>query len=202
MLSLSDVALLEKNKISSDGVWLILLEVILSETDNIRLVANNEDIVWNGNTYIAFPFDIGKVSENAKGESTNLEIRICNVDNQVLGHVAAVKGGAGSEVVLRVVHSKHLDLTTPELEERFIVEDTRYNEQNVTFVLGTEFSLKRTFPRLTYQKDSCPFKYKSIECGATSSQTACDGTLKQCRERNNSIRFGGEPGLLAGGSRV
>lgn len=53
MLTLSQAAILEKNKITSANVWLILLEISISATTAgqlptvLRLVRNTENIVWN-----------------------------------------------------------------------------------------------------------------------------------------------------------
>ena len=68
MLNLSTVAALEKNKLHSDGVWFVLLDIVVPElSQTIRIVRNTEDVVWNGNTYIDFPFELGNLTDDAKG---------------------------------------------------------------------------------------------------------------------------------------
>ena len=45
MLNLSVAGMIEKSRISSDGIWLLLVEVALPDSEEpLRLVRNNEDI--------------------------------------------------------------------------------------------------------------------------------------------------------------
>src|SRR5690554_914294 len=81
MRDLSAIAKLEKNKISSTGAWLILLEIQFQGT-TIRVVNNNEDIEWpegSGTTWVAFPFELGDIGENSKGELPSLQVKVSNV---------------------------------------------------------------------------------------------------------------------------
>lgn len=65
MLSLSAIAKSEKNKMSTDGVFVLLLElrIPMDDVDPIYVCRNTEDITWNGKTWQAFPFEIGKVQK-------------------------------------------------------------------------------------------------------------------------------------------
>ncbi len=199
MLSLSAVATLEKNKLHSDGAWIILLDIAIPNMETIYICRNTEDITWNGTKYIAFPFSLGDVSEDNKGTLPSVELKVSNVTRQLQYYLEQGSGGVGSLVTLRVVNSKYLDLTTAEVEEMFSVTSTTVSAQWVTFKLGINYPSGARRPLRRFLKNFCPFKYKGIECGATSALTSCRKTLTECRERNNSTRFGGEPGIPSGG---
>jgi hypothetical protein len=47
---------LEKNRLSSGGAWIILLDININDTYYVKVCNNNEDITYNGNAYYAFPF--------------------------------------------------------------------------------------------------------------------------------------------------
>lgn len=60
-ISLSSVAIQEKNKLATDSVFLVCLRIIIPGVDEIiRLVSNSEDITWQHpdddqpETWIAF----------------------------------------------------------------------------------------------------------------------------------------------------
>ena len=194
MITISSVAKREKNKLYTDSAFIILIDILLGD-ETARICYNTEDITWNGNLYKAFPFDLGDITENTDGSDPNVQLRVDNV-SQALQYVVEENAGAnGTEVVIRVVNTKALDNTEAALEEHFVVTKTNVDKQYITFTLGTEYSSRTRRPKERYMKNNCPFQYKSVRCGATSSQTSCNHTLADCRLRNNSERFGGFQGV-------
>lgn len=200
MRSLSAAAILEKNKLAGDGAWLILLEIQLPGT-TLRMVRNNVGITWGGESWAAFPFELDDASED-KQESPQIQIKVGNVSRVVQGYVeAAPNGGTGATVILRVVLSNHLDQAA-EIEETFEVVGIQCDAQWVSITLGVSGGGER-FPADRNMKDFCRFVvssgYCGIECGVSAATKAsyptCNGTLAHCRERGNSVRFGGEPAL-------
>lgn len=200
MLNLSTVAALEKNKLHSDGVWFVLLDIVVPElSQTIRIVRNTEDVVWNGNTYIAFPFELGNLTDDAKGSIPSLELKVSNVTKAIQYYLEQANGGTNGTVILRVVLNKNIESDIPELEEWFTVTNTKADAQWVTFTLGVKYPAGARRPLRRYIKNFCPYKYKGLECGATATQADCPKTLTGCRERNNAPRFGGDPSIPQGG---
>lgn len=203
MLSLSAAAILEKNKLASDGAWLILLEVQVPDGTVLRFARNTEDVSWNGETWVAFPFELSVMGEEAKGEIPKVSIQVSNVTRAVQPYLESSGGGVGSTAIIRVVHSGHLDMTTPELEELYSVTGVKVDAQWVTFTLGIEYPTTSRRPSRRNLKNFCPFRYGSVECGvsaaALAAYPACGKTLADCRERDNSTRYGGEPSIPQGG---
>ncbi|WP_094605329.1 hypothetical protein SPSIL_002700 [Sporomusa silvacetica DSM 10669] len=202
MLNLSVAGVLEKSQFASDGVWLLLVEVALPDSaEPLRLVRNNEDIVWNGDTWTAFNFKLGEITEDNKGKPQAIPLQVSNITQIVQGYVEENNGLTGTTVTLRVVHSQHLDNTLPEVEEIFTVQSTTCDSKWVTFFLGSDISTQLRFPFRRVLKNFCAWRdqYKGIECGYAGSLPACDGTLQSCRNRGNSVRYGGEPSIPEGG---
>jgi lambda family phage minor tail protein L len=202
MLSLSLASKLEKNKVSSTGVWLILLEVKIPQAAGdviIRVAYNTEDVVWQGNTYVAFPFELGEITEDGK-ELPALDLKISNVTGIMSRYVEETNGAAGATVILRVVHSEHLDDLVPAVEEMFNVQTVNVDSNYATFRLGAETATTLRRPAGIYQKSHCPFKFRDIRCGYPENGEAisCDKTLARCRDLGNSARFGAEHGLVGG----
>ena len=200
MLKLNPAAIIEKNRLSSDGVWLILLELnIAGLTEPIRVVRNNEDIFWNGVPWVAFPFELGEMNEDSKGELPNLTLKISNITGALQQYIEMSNGGVDSSAIIRVVHSKHLDLDIPEIEETFAVESLTVDVNWITVNLGPDFTTQLRVPADRYMKDFCPFKFKGCECGYNGLDESCDKTIDDCRKnKKNSVRFGGEPALPGG----
>lgn len=200
--SLSAVAALEKNKIATTNAFLILIEVQF-EGVTIRVVNNNQDIEWpagSGQIWTAFPFRLGDITEDSRGEFPSWQLKISNVTKTMERYLEQYKGGTDVKVILRVVMSEHLDLAEPVMYETFSVENTSSDALWSMFNLGPAFSTKRRFPPETYRKNFCQFKFKGIRCGYNGSAAECNKTLKRCRELGNSVRFGGEPGISGEGA--
>jgi len=202
MLPLSSAAIIEKNKVAGDSVWVILLEITIPGASAIRICSNNENIVWNGETWVPFPFELDEMSENNGGEVPSLNVRVSNVTQELQYYLEETDGAVGFPVTIRVVNSKHLDLTSPELQLDFVCNDASYDARWITFKLGGDQKTNRRVPERRYLKNFCPFAYGGIECGIPAATKAayptCVKTLAQCRERGNSQRYGGEPALPLG----
>lgn len=202
MLNLSVAGMIEKSQLASDGVWLLLVEVAVPDSgEPLRLVRNSEDIAWNGYTWTAFNFKLGEITEDNKGKPQSIPLQISNVTQIVQAYAEENNGLTGTTVTLRVVHSQHLDNTLPEVEEFFTVQSTTCDRNWVTFYLGSDISIQLRFPFRRVLKNFCAWRdqYKGVECGYAGPLPPCDGTLQSCRDRGNSVRYGGEPSIPEGG---
>lgn len=194
MISLSAIAKSEKNKLSTDSVFLILLDISLAD-DTIRICYNTEDIIWNGNLYQAFPFNIGNVSETTDGSDPNISLDIDNTTRALQSIIEEANGANGYPVTLRIVNSKNLNSNKAELEEYFVIQKTDIDESYIRFTLGCEYSSRTRRPLNRYMKNNCPFQYKGLRCGYNGSIANCNHSLADCRKHNNSSRFGGFVGI-------
>ena len=198
MISLSDAAKLEKNKLSSGGAWIILIELQFGST-TYRICKNNEDVVWNGETWVAFPFELDAKTDTSQGEIPSFVIRISNVNRIMQSYAEQGDGAIGKKVILRLVHSEHLDLTEPEIEETFTITKVDCDSAWVHITLSLLNPFLREFPRQKFTKNFCRFKFKGPRCGYTGSDTSCNHTLADCKAKGNEKRFGGFPSIPQGG---
>lgn len=203
----SVVNAIEKNKIASANAWFVLLEIqfvdattgLVAET--VYVANNNENVTYDSNTYVTYPFDI-KMKHEAGGVP---EISLTAKDFQkiLLDKMNAYSGATGSTVIMRVVNSANLS-AEPELEEYFEIINSSANDYTVSFQLGAENVLARRFPNSSQMRDRCRWRYKSDECGYVGVEVSCDLTLQGdngCAFHNNSLNFGGYPGLRGTGLR-
>ena len=195
MLALSEASIIEKNKLSTDGVWLLALEAQIPE-NTLYLVNNTEDVTLGGQRYVAFPFSLEDITEDGK-ELPNVRLTVSSATGTIQRYVERNNGLGGMKVVLRVYHTSIPDAA--EVEEYFVVTGVTCDVEQVTFTLGTDFSFTRRFPPVRMMKDYCPFKFKGVECGYRGAAQQCNKTLKRCRELGNNIRFGGEATIPQGG---
>ena len=198
MLSISAISKAEKNKLSTDSCFLVLLEIRLS-SGTVYICYNNEDVTWQGQLYQAFPFTIGETSEDSDGSDPNVSLKVSNVAQGFQWYVENSGGGVGTEVILRVVNSKNL-AGAADLEETYTVLSCKVDEQWITFTLGTDYSAKTRRPLDRYMKNNCRFAYKGVRCGYNGNSANCNHTLTDCRSHGNSARYGGFPGIDQKGS--
>ena len=207
-MSLSSVAYLEKNKLSSTGIWFILLKVKTPGGTIIRVCLNTEDVIWpvtGGNTYIAFPFEIDEIGDTSKGEIPQITMRVSNVGRVMQQYMEAEEGLVNSEVTIRVVHSTHVTTTSlgtginnssPEVILQYDILDAHCDSMWATFILGAGSPYRMRFPRNRVISGFCRYIFKSARCGYAGSETNCDRSLSTCRDiMSNSARFGGAPGV-------
>lgn len=206
-LSLTASALLEKNKLSSDGAFIILLQITIPAGmyDNateqvIRVCRNLENIEWNGETWVAWPFELNEVSESAKGEVPRVQLKLSNISKVIQRHVENAGGGVGSSVSLFVVHSKHLDGPSMLPEMVFQTVSCVCTPTWVTFNLGSDNPYSKRFPLNRFIALHCRFQFKDKKCKYSGNQTSCDYSYSTCKTvMHNIANFGGFPSMMIGG---
>jgi phage-related protein len=212
MLTLSSVAIQEKNKLASDSVFCVALEITIPDVvEPIRVINNSEDIAWNGSTWTAFPFVIEEISDVSSGEVPRVDVRVSNVNRifesylQTYDTYCKVNGFEPIEVSIFVINTLVCaTVATPEVEHQFELKQPKTNSQWATFTLGASNPFARRFPQNRILKNHCRYKYKGSDhrCGSTHASANCTHTLTACRARLNSGRFGNAPGVGSGGFDV
>lgn len=201
MKNIPAALILEKNKLASPNPWLIMLDMTLPNGSVIRIVRNTEDVVYQGNTYSKFPFEIEPTTQSSKGEIPTVSLRVGNVTRILQAYLEDMNGLVGSTVKITVVNAAYLSENYAELEMTFDVKATGSDAYWVTFTLGSPNPLKNRFPLYRYIAAHCNWQFKSRECNYSGSSETCKRTLDYCRILNNSKRFGGYMGLQGGGVR-
>lgn len=192
----------EKNRIASKEAFIILceIEVVDSTTgdyvETLRLARNNEDILFQGNTYVAVMFDFDS-QETSEGVP-DLTVTIQDPTQSVMSRTEQHEGGVGWKVRFKLINTG--DMTAdPEIEEMVYVIAANAQDYIVQFSLGARNPLAQRFPRNMQWRDRCSWKFKDSEgCKYTGPETFCDYTLQGpdgCSVKGNSLRFRGLPGI-------
>ena len=199
METLSNTAKQEKNKLSTDSVFLIALDIRIPDvTEVIRIVNNNENIVWNGKTYQAFPFELKEFNEATSGEVSEFTLEVGNANNVIGTYIrqydAYVKnnGFQAITVSLHVLNTNNLSSALSEITHETTLTKPTVSYQNVTFLLGGINAYNKTIHRKMY-KNNCAWNFKGVKCGYIGTATTCNKTLARCKQLSNQKRFGGFP---------
>jgi phage-related protein len=198
-LTISDIVKVEKNKLTADSAFLFLLEVnIPSLTETIRVVQNNEDIIWNGETWQKFPFDVGEISDTSNLEVSTFAITVSNVYNQIGQYIRQydiwLKQNPYQpiEATLYIVNSKDLANTNPVVAYNLTLASPTIATK-IVFTFSSIDVYSGQIPKSRMMRNACRFKFKNSLCGYIGEENSCNGTLKRCIELGNSPRFGGSP---------
>lgn len=202
MINLSSAVIEQKNDLSSTESILILLELdIPSLSEKIKLVRNNEDVLWNGSNWQSFPFDLDEISEASAGEIPQLSIRIANasrvIEKYLTDYDQWLKLNFHKQIIATIylIATSDIANNSPIKSYEFEVSSFYTNAREAVFNLTQKNIYAMQFPnnRITRK---CRFKFGSVECGLNVLDgQSCNKTLSDCRRFNNSIRFGGFPSV-------
>lgn len=193
---------LEKNKLDDQDAWLILLDITMPNNDEYYLVRNNEDIVWNNYLYTAVAFDLDIIDEDGKGTIPQVVLKIPNQNRIFQGYLESYEGAVEAVVLIRIISNSNKMENYSELELTFSVQSSSATSEAITFTLGTPNPFRRRFPQSRFIANHCNWQFKSIECAYAGTDSTCKRTLDDCKSKNNSVRFGGYPGLDRIGVRL
>ncbi|WP_270455711.1 DUF1833 family protein [Allisonella histaminiformans] len=195
-MDISTASIIEKNKTCTDGVYLLLLEIQYKDEDPIRLAYNTEDIVFKGNTYYKYAFEISGVKRSSD-ELPDVTLSVSNITGTIQQILDKHNGVGGAKVTLMVINTNVPDELCD--EEHFVITGSTCTSTKVDIKLGAGFSLRKRVPATRILKDWCPFKFKGARCGYSGVVSTCDKTRNCCKKLGNSVRFGGEPTIPQGG---
>ena len=215
-MAISSALFAEINRLESTTPWVFFLQLTLTDGPPptvLYLCRNNEDLVWNGITYTAIPFELEEKTTAAQGELTSLVIKIDNVTQVLQAYLEALNGGVGSTVLLSIVNTGLLAESYADLQMQYEIMYTHADAYWVSFTLGAPSLLRNRFPLLRFLSNHCNWVGASVECGVVyNTQTTINGVLtyiqncprtrQACLLFNNTARFTGFEGLQPGGIRV
>jgi len=200
--ALSVGSVIDKNKITSDVAWVVLLEVDVVDpnsrtvVETLCIAKNNEAITFNGQVYQPGNFEFE--FQQRQNETPQVSIAAQDQTRYIHQRMEEMAGGVFSTVLVRVVNSNRLDRPA-EIEERFQITESSVKDYVVNFGLGTENPLTLQFPKHTQRQDRCAWRYKGYGCGYSGGMPKCDYTrdgANGCRAHNNYANFRAEPGLV------
>lgn len=208
MKALSVASIIEKNKLASDTPFLLLLDIEVVNPDTrvveevVHYVNNTETVSFNGNVYDPASFELDFKQE--AGAPAQVTVKIKDFTRQLQARMQEYGGGIGFNVTMIVLNAGNLT-QPPEVIEYFQVTNANVDQYIVTFMLGVENALNFTFPRRRQLRDFCSWRYKDADtCKYSGALPTCDLTLQGpngCAAHNNSVNFGGFPGINSNNAR-
>lgn len=197
------VTAVDKNKLASDKTFLVALVVDIKNyqgttVETLRVVNNNEDVIFEGQTFIAYPFSMDINYE--AGSQPTVSLTAQDVSRALMQRMQQYNGAVGSTVTMLAIHEDNLN-GPAEITQAFEVISTSSADYTVTWTLGTINLLDVQFPGRKQRRDRCQWVYKGPDCGYTGALATCDFTLNGpngCQTHNRVSRFGGFPGLNSG----
>jgi len=201
MLDLSQAAKIASNQLESAVPWLTFLTITSPDTETIYIVRNNEDIIWNGTLYTRFPVEIDTLMNDDGKTLNSVNLKVSNAGKIIQDAIQSYNGLCDAEVQIDVVYMETLTRNKnavpyiniePEDTFSFIVTQTTYDEQWVTFKLGARTTLAHGYPMHKFYLEYCPFVFGDIRCGYAGGGEPCKNTLSTCKILE---RFGGSFGI-------
>ncbi len=195
-LDISTNAIIEKNKLTSMNVELLLLEITYKTELPVRVCLNNTQITWNRYVYYPAIFDLTGMNETKDADIPQINLTFYDINRVFIPLLEQYKGCTGANVIIRIVDSKYLSDTIPKLEELMEITDSTVTDQAVVKIsLGAENLLNLRIPRNRYLKNNCRFDFKGSLCGYNGTAGSCNRTFARCKELLNQKRFGGFPSV-------
>lgn len=162
--------------------------------------------------YTGLPIQYDTIKNQTTGEISEVSISIPNTDRVIDGHIQDNNYLRGRDVYILTCFADHLPSgstathigTSPDrfatIKEKMYVDAVTTNQDVATFSCKPKFVIKNiVLPGRTFSRE-CSWalkgRYLETECDPSSNISAttfptCDGTLENCRARNNVARFGG-----------
>lgn len=192
------------NSLTSGSPIVVCLKIQIPGQSPVYVTSNNEDVVFNGNTYKSAYFQITELSHGLDGDVPEISIQLSNIARTVeslLHNYDAYLKEHGIEGNYVTAEMYIVNLKVPDtslLTEYLTFKSASADAEWATLKLGASSVFDMRYPRRRLLKNFCSWKFKSTKCGYTGLRQSCNKTTTACRNRGNLARFGGFPGITAG----
>lgn len=137
-MALSLTAIQEKNKLGSESLFALLLEINIPGVPQVTITNNGDEITWDSRTWIPFPFDISELSEEASGEIPQWTITLDNRQRVIEKYLSdydyylKANGIEGNEITctLHIINTKETEVV--ELFDDLVSLDAVVSLDNLT----------------------------------------------------------------------
>lgn len=142
------------NKLNADEMLLVLLEITHPYLSiPLRVVNDNQDIVSNGNNFLAMPFGL-KRQDDIQGELPKVDLSISNVGRTITKWIDSSGGGRDAQISIILVRRSSPDL----IEERLTlgIEKVSITTEVINFTLIVQNNLVKRAMKYTYDTKRTP----------------------------------------------
>jgi phage-related protein len=164
--SLSSNLIIEKNRVHGKDAWIVLLTITLADASGttLRFARDNQDVVFDGNTYTAFNFDFAPPEQNSEADLHPGTLRVSGISRILQPYLEQLDGPYGATFVLTVIHRGSLAESYAELQDTYDVHGCICDERWVTFTLGPPSLLMQRYPLQRYFAGHCTWQFEGAEC--------------------------------------
>lgn len=156
LTSTSKAALFARETGASLPVLLAITHGVAGYTNPLLIVNNNEDMVYDGDTYVGFPFRFDPPDVRGPGEIVNARLTICAVDQQI----AAILRSATTIPTVTAIAAYYDDGGSTVFEEMaswdFTVRNVSGNADTITAELVYEDRLDNEVPSCEFRPTTFP----------------------------------------------
>lgn len=161
-------------------------------------------------TYTAVPIEVGQLERGDVSETPSLSLSISNVDRTVIAYLELYDALRSRPVkVVRTFESLLSDENANTVETYYVDGGSATaNSVELRLVPKTVF-YQIKIPNRAYRRNQCQWEFKSLQCAGAATLnatyvnatmyngaiTTCLKTLASCDSYDNTIRYGGFPGI-------
>jgi len=177
---------------------------------------SNGNLTTATQLYTGLPIGLDAITTETTGEISDISVSVPNVDRVVESYIQAQNYMRGNEIHIMTAFTKHLPSgssskhlgDTPDknavMKEKLFIDTAASDENAVTFTCKPKFTIKHVqVPGRTFSREchwALVARYAATECdplGSVDTVTypSCDGTIDNCRVRDNIKRYGGFPSI-------
>lgn len=151
----------------------------------------------NSQNYLPAPVAHSQISNNTQGEINRVELTLSNVDRTIGGYLHSYDALRNSDVSIIEAFQGHLDDPYANITNTYYIDGAVLGEKQAKFDCAPKFSINKvTVPFRKYIKDQCQWQFKDSDtCKYSGNANTCGKTLASCTSYDNTINFGGFPGI-------
>ncbi len=195
MIQLTAAFVAEKNKLTNKPIFLYEVEDFDGLDNSLCFAAYEDDITFNGKTYLKFPVVHESTSENTTGEVDTVVVRVANVSQYIQNKLESYDL-RGKKAIITQVFANLLNDSLNKVEQIFYIDSYTATAEVAEFSCSSKFDLmKLELPARKFWRTFCTWKFKSTQCGYSGDQTTCNKTFQRCKALANEERFGGFPSI-------
>ena len=183
----------------ANQAWLWAIEIVIPSSSTVRYTNNNEDIVYDGNTFSKNNLEVGIQQLIADGSIPTVTLKCTAINQTLYDLIQTTEGAVGSDVQVVKINSDYLSSSISGLEIDYELLASQADEDWIYFTLGIPNPMNQRFPLRDYSSSICPWAnpslFKGVRCGYAGGDSSCTGTLEDCITKSNETRWNGFIGL-------